>query len=417
MKTKTIFKKIILLFVITTIFSCSSDDDSTSDNTAPVIEAQSFTVSENITSDTVFATVTATDPDGDNLTYSIVTNSSGLFSINNNGELSVTVGASLDFETTDNHTITVAVADISETKTATISIAVTDAEDAFITTWETTTDNEMITIPTNSGLYTYNYTINWGDGISNVNQTTDATHTYATAGTYTISILGTFPAIYFNNGGDRDKIQTIAQWGSITWESMNRAFYGCTNITLTATDVPDLTNVTDISLMFENARIFNGDLSSWNVSSVTDMTRMFIGATVFNQDLSSWDVSNVTDMEGMFRSAPAFNQDLSSWNVSNVTNMSTMFANASSFDQDISNWNVSGVIDMLGMFNKATAFNQNISSWNVNSVLNMTAMFQEATSFNQDLSNWDTSNVMSCTDFATDSALTAGNLPTLGPCF
>ena len=41
----------------------------------------------------------------------------------------------------------------------------------------------------------------------------------------------------------------------------------------------------------------------------------------FNQDLSSWDVSNVTNMYGMFENATSFNQDLSAWDVSNVTNM------------------------------------------------------------------------------------------------
>src|SRR5690606_28212129 len=34
--------------------------------------------------------------------------------------------------------------------------------DHFITTWETTTANESITIPTTGG--GYNYTVDWGDG-------------------------------------------------------------------------------------------------------------------------------------------------------------------------------------------------------------------------------------------------------------
>ena len=66
----------------------------------------------------------------------------------------------------------------------------------------------------------------------------------------------------------------------------------------------------------------------------------------FNQDLSAWDVSNVTDMNYMFENATSFNQDLSAWDVSNVTNMSRMFSNASSFNQDLSAWDVSNVTSM-----------------------------------------------------------------------
>ena len=41
----------------------------------------------------------------------------------------------------------------------------------------------------------------------------------------------------------------------------------------------------------------------------------------FNQPIDNWDVSNVTQMSGMFNGATAFNQPLNSWNTSNVGNM------------------------------------------------------------------------------------------------
>ena len=46
--------------------------------------------------------------------------------------------------------------------------------------------------------------------------------------------------------------------------------------------------------MFYNEATFNGDLSSWDVSSVTDMSGMFYNATAFNQALSGWCVSLIT---------------------------------------------------------------------------------------------------------------------------
>jgi surface protein len=41
--------------------------------------------------------------------------------------------------------------------------------------------------------------------------------------------------------------------------------------------------------------------------------------TAFNEDISKWDVSNVTDMRHMFDNAESFNEDISKWDVSNVT--------------------------------------------------------------------------------------------------
>ena len=39
---------------------------------------------------------------------------------------------------------------------------------------------------------------------------------------------------------------------------------------------------------------------TWIISNVTNMASMFRWANVFNGDLSSWDVSSVTDMNYMF---------------------------------------------------------------------------------------------------------------------
>jgi surface protein len=46
---------------------------------------------------------------------------------------------------------------------------------------------------------------------------------------------------------------------------------------------------------------FNEPIGSWDVSNVTDVSYMFDGAKSFNQNIGSWDVSSVTDMGSMFR--------------------------------------------------------------------------------------------------------------------
>jgi len=277
----------------------------------------------------------------------------------------------------------------------------------FITTWKTdnpgTSNDNQVTIPTTGT--GYDYTITWGDGFTDNNVSGNITHTYATPGTYIVTISGAFPRIFFNGGGDREKILTVEQWGSIAWTSMASAFHGCSNLTIPAPDSPDLSAVTDMSSMFRRASILNNNIDGWNVSTVTDMNRMFQDAVLFNQPLNSWDVSNVTNMSNMFFFATVFNQDLNNWTVDNVTNMSSLFGAAKAFNGDVSTWHVDNVVNMSSMFSVAEAFNRDISGWQITSATNLSGMFNGATAFNQDISTkigggnnggdaWDTNGVL-----------------------
>ncbi|MDO1501446.1 BspA family leucine-rich repeat surface protein [Winogradskyella maritima] len=266
----------------------------------------------------------------------------------------------------------------------------------FVTQWRTDTNDQEITIRTNPNLTDYDYSIDWGDGTIENNLSNDAIHTYANAGTYIVEISGDFPAI-FSQTGDFDntlKLISIDSWGDIQWQSMQAAFRECRNLEYNATDVPDLSQVTDMSSMFQT-----------------------FGSSIFNGDLDDWDVSNVTNMNNIFARATSFNSDLNNWDVRNVNDMDEMFANAENFNGDISDWNVGNVITMRSMFFSASAFNSNISGWNVSSVTNMDFMLNSATVFNQNLSGWATDNVVNCMQFGTNSALTDGNYPTAGNCF
>jgi hypothetical protein len=74
---------------------------------------------------------------------------------------------------------------------------------SFYITLRTTTANQVETIPTKDvGLFSA--TIDWGDGspIANVTAYNDAnlTHEYAVAGDYTVTIVGRFPNIFYDNG-------------------------------------------------------------------------------------------------------------------------------------------------------------------------------------------------------------------------
>ena len=275
--------------------------------------------------------------------------------------------------------------------------AISYCQNEFITTWKTdnpgTSNATSITIPTTGN--GYNYDVDWtNDGtFDDFAVSGSITHNYSVSGTYTVAIRGSFPRIFFDSSGDKNKIISIDQWGNIVWSSMSQAFYGCTNLINNATDAPDLSNVSSLFLAFADASSFNGDLSNWDVSNVTNMGYMFARAFAFNGDMSNWDVSNVTNMSNMFQNISSFNMDIGAWNVSSVTDMSGMFGNASNFNQNIGAWNVSNVKNMSFMFGSATAFNQDIGAWDVSSVTNMNLMFQYATTFNQDIGSWDVSSV------------------------
>jgi surface protein len=72
-------------------------------------------------------------------------------------------------------------------------------------------------------------------------------------------------------------------------------------------------NVVITKGMFDLAEYFNQPLDSWDVSNVTDMALMFYGAISFNQPLGSWDVSNIANMTSMFSRATRFGQNLCQW--------------------------------------------------------------------------------------------------------
>ena len=293
-----------------------------------------------------------------------------------------------DFSSAVTYTVT---AEDASTVDYTTTITIAD-QLPFVTTWQTATAEESITIYTNSDETGYNYTIDWGDGVTTTGLTGDASHIYTEAGTYTVSIIGDFPAIYQYNRINTAELLTIESWGDIAWKNMKFAFDDCNTMTYNATDVPNLSSVTDMSFMFSGASNFDGDISSWDVSSVTNMSRTFSGAKVFNGDISSWDVSS-------------------------VTNMSFMFSGASNFDGDISSWEVGAVTDMSYVFRYAYNFNGDISNWDVSDVTDMSYMFYDASAFNKDLSGWHTAKVTACIGFNTNSGLDDDQLPTAGSCF
>ena len=121
----------------------------------------------------------------------------------------------------------------------------------FISTWRTTTATETVTLPANNT--SNNFDIDWGDGDTELFTGTYPTHTYATAGDYTVTIGGTanntVGTWFQNNGGDKSKLISVQQLGECQWTDLTGAFYGCTNLTSFIASPCDTSAVTDMSNM------------------------------------------------------------------------------------------------------------------------------------------------------------------------
>jgi len=271
----------------------------------------------------------------------------------------------------------------------------------FTTEWTTTANSEEITLPyTANG--TYSGTIDWGDGNTDVNDGTVTTHTYATAGTYTVIISGVCTGWDFSIYSGSTYITSVVNWGQLQLGTDNNGynFFGCPNLDLSSVQgTLNLTGVTNLDGLFYECFALNtvNNINSWDTSAITIMGSMFANCSAFNQALS-FNTSAVNNMNSMFYGCSVFNQPLS-FNTSAVTNMGSMFEGAEVFNQNISSWNTGAVDRMGSMFRGATAFNQNISSWNTGVVTNMNGMFQDAPAFNQNIGTWNVENVQDFSDF------------------
>jgi surface protein len=236
----------------------------------------------------------------------------------------------------------------------------------------TTTDvNQTVQLRLDSGGW-YNFNVQWDDGGSEEVVTAwndaNASHQYASAGTYTVEVRGIFAGWYVANNAERDYFVDLKQWGCYEPSLLNNLFYGCSNLNVSATDTWDGLETTPESQISFNAAFRScGELTDLPNCDTWDMTKvnayqqlgsMFRGCAKFNgSGVASWDVGNITDFSYMFSGNNAFNQDVGDWDTSSATTMTYMFNQCTIFNQDLSDWDVSGVTNMAAMFLDCTAFN------------------------------------------------------------
>ena len=188
------------------------------------------------------------------------------------------------------------------------------------------TDDDQYVLPLQSG--TYNFVVDWGDDSTNTITSytdTDKTHTYDTAGTYTITMTGVingFGHAAFETDLDNKKLIDIMQWGNVILHNNANQFRYCTSLThLSATDQPQLSHLTTNWYMFGMCSNLVDGFSHWDVSEMTSFYGLFGAGDVFNDDISGWDTSNITEMQYMFSGQEEFDYDLSDWDIRKVTDM------------------------------------------------------------------------------------------------
>jgi surface protein len=435
--------------------STTSDDGIINTTSSPAgsyeitytVEGLSNSVEITITAD---VSTTFTYPNGENRFTIFPTKAdpsiSGDFAITTNpGNLSInTTTGAIDLSTATAgqvYTVTFTPTGTPCGNPTTASFTVVQAFQSFEFTIQVSA-GDTFTIPTTGSGYSYK--VNWGQSTNNyttnfvgqgntpigANYTGSATSpAYSTSGTYTIQIGltgDTFPRIYFNNSGDKAKMRNVTSWGEILWTSFDKAFYGCTDLGLTATNSPNLSNCSSLMSAFESTTNFAGasSMNNWDISNVTTLSKCFKSSSSFNTDISNWNTSSVTSMSEMFRSASSFNQPINTnyltdaqsptgtaytaWDVSSNGSFAHFLDGASSFNQDIGSFKLksSGTISMSKMFQSASSFNQDINTksvtigpntyaaWNTSQVTNFNSMFQSNSIFNSSISKWNTSSVL-----------------------
>jgi surface protein len=278
--------------------------------------------------------------------------------------------------------------------------------DAFITTWNLATAGSGATQLsfgfTTSGAVSYSWKEVGGsaNGAGTFTGSTLSLTGLPTGKTIELTIApANFQRIISSNSNvDKNRLTNVKQWGTTAWTSMRDAFFGCSNLNITATDIPNLASVSDMSNMFQNCSNLSTvpNINSWNTSSATNMASLFRGCSKFNENIGNWNTAKVISMARMFMNS-SFNQNIGSWNTAKVRSMLSAFESNTSFNQDISGWNTAAVTEMPKMFKDASAFNQYLGSWTLNASVDLNGMLgncgMDCENYSATLIGWNSQSV------------------------
>jgi len=165
-------------------------------------------------------------------------------------------------------------------------------------------------------------TVDWGDASPTDQWSSAPIHSYASAGTYTVTVTGTANAFngIVNAVGGIVTITSVTPWlDSLTdlsylFAGQQQNFTVPTFSGIKPFPPPPPTYLTNFSNMFNGAVAFDGsNLNTWDTSTVTDMSNMFNGTTSLYPDISSWNIGQLVTARSIFANSPAFISDTTTW--------------------------------------------------------------------------------------------------------
>ena len=256
---------------------------------------------------------------------------------------------------------------------------------SFVFTVQTTASPEIFALPLEAS-GTYDFHVNWGDSNSdNITVWNDAatTHSYAAAGTYTITIFGIIQGWRFNNGGDKDKIYDISSWGPLKLGNSNGYFYGCSNLTISATDILDTAAVTTFQSAFRDcSSLTTLDVSGWDTAAITTFIAAFYNcSSLTTLDVSGWDTAAVATFQSAFYNCSSLTTlDVSGWDTAAVATFYSTFHNCSSLTTlDVSGWDTAAVANLYFTFRNCSSLTDPaINNWDITSVTDATKFMSGA---------------------------------------
>lgn len=286
------------------------------------------------------------------------------------------------------------------------------------------------------------FEIDWGDGTVdtykggtspavNTNYN-DLLHTYATAGDHNVSISGKFPGLMMGDANrgmtqaQRDKLIEIKNWGQTEITGVSYMLAYCTNVTITAKDVP-----TFRSTLLDNSlrRIFYGcnslveiDLSQWpsdwcngisyGYEAFADIRNLELFKLPSGMTLGGNNWHYLFYRTGGLGSGLTIEWKNVTWTGSSVDLRQASLGAAPTApgmiakNIDLSGWHFTGSVSTINYFisnNAASANCENfdISNWTTSgtglSTLNSFALSARIPEVN--MSNWDLAMTSSCGDW------------------
>ena len=175
---------------------------------------------------------------------------------------------------------------------------------------------ESFTMPTITG-YTYNYTVDWGDG-SSIDTITafdqaERIHDYTAsgAGVYTIIMEGLCQTWHFKTVTTSAlKLTKIVNLGSMGWTVLINAFQDCVN--LTSCTGGDTSNITSLGLAYvfaSDVSLVSVDTTGWDTSGCTGYALLFYRCTLL-ESIGVLDCTTITNMALIVALCPALSSGI-----------------------------------------------------------------------------------------------------------